>query len=335
VNDILVRLRAVIMNVMSLLTPQNIVWLTLITAGVVIIFNLMYDHYKYRKNVMKYLIKKDKKSMIHILTIRLSKINAVYNIIRKLAIKIGMFTRYSYEKNLEYATGALISAIFGSVFIIMVFVPGNKFWYISMFYFFIAIIVIAVGFYSFFAMARMNFIKKLPDTFKILNSRYISKGNILKAMHVSMEDFDKVIRKEMIKIYNVLKKNNMEEIDFVLENIDETYKDEFLTILLSLIKQAHYKGGNAMIKEQFETLTEEVLEEIENRSDLASASKSYIFLSLFIPPCIPLIQDFNTTHIGEKATEFYQSALGEKLPVLLIGAMLAYIGFLLFMERSA
>ncbi|HCC06752.1 MAG TPA: hypothetical protein DEP72_01110 [Clostridiales bacterium] len=334
-NSIVEKLRPVIMNIISLLTPQNIVWLTLVITGLVLIFNYMYDHYKYRKNVMRYLIKKDKKSMMHVLTIRLSKIQIVYKIIRKLAIKIGMFTQYSYEKNLEYATRALISSIFGSVFIIMVLVPGNRFWYISMFYFFIAVIVITVIFYMFFAMARMNFIKKLPDTFKILNSRYISKGNILKAIHVSMEDFDKVIRKEMIKIYNVLKKNNMEEIDYVLESIDETYKDEFLTILLSLIKQAHYKGGNVMIKEQFETLTEEILEEIENRADLASASKSYIFLALFIPPCIPLIQKFNADSIGEKAGEFYQSALGEKLPIMMIAAMLAYIGLLLFMERSA
>ncbi|HBY19548.1 MAG: hypothetical protein A2Y24_02935 [Clostridiales bacterium GWE2_32_10] len=334
-NGVTEKIGVLITKIAALLTPQNLIWLTLLISGLIIIFNHVYDQYRYKKVKMRYLIKKDKKSILHIFTVKIIKIKFFYIILRKLAIKIGMFTKYSFEKNLEYATSTLVLSIGVSVLIIMVFVPGNRFWYISMFYFAIALVMITVIIYMFFAIARMNFIKKLPDTFKILNSRYISKGNILKAINVSMEDFDIVIRKEMIKIYNVLKKNNMEEIDFVLNSIDETYKDEFLTILLSLIKQAHYKGGNNMIKEQFETLTEEILEEIENRADLSAASKSYIFLSLFIPISIPMIEKFNKDSIGEKAANFYQSSLGEKLPVIIIVAVLAYIAFLLFMERSA
>ncbi len=319
----------------SYIKPENIIWIIMIVAGMVIVFNHVYERLKHQRMKLQYLIRKDKKSILHVLTIKLTKIKLTHFIIRKLAIKIGMFTKYSLEKNLEYATAALSYSIGATILGVVVFLPSNKFWYVSMFYLMIGILAIALLFYMFFAMARMNFIKKLPDTYKILNSRYISKGNILKAIHVSMDDFDRVIRKEMVKIYNVLKKNNMEEIEYVLSTIDETYNDEYLTILLSLIRQAHFKGGNKMIKEQFETLTEEILEEIENRADLMGASRSYIFLSLAIPVCIPLIQNFNQGAIGDKAKEFYETALGSKLPIMMIAAVLAYMGFLLFMERTA
>lgn len=329
--------KQMLIKILKLFEIQNLVWIILVILGLYFLTKYLYMEYTREKNKMKYLVRKDKKTMLHIVTKHLTKNATIKEILRRVAIKIGMFTEYSYQKNLEFATATIIGSSFVSIFAIAVLLhlQGGSLWYIALFYFIIAIIIIVILFYIFFAMARMNFITKLPDTYKILNSRYISKGNILKAINVSLDDFDKVIRKEMIKIYNVLKKNNMAEIDYILENIDMTYSNQYLTILLSLIKQAHYKGGSDMIKEQFETLTEEILEEIENKKDLSSASRSYIIMSVFIPFTMPILKKFNIGAIGVKASEFYNSPIGIKLPIFIIVAMLIYMGFLLVLERSA
>ena len=124
------------------------------------------------------------------------------------------------------------------------------------------------------------------------------------------------------------------EINDAFKEIEKTYNTEYLTILLSLIKQAHFKGGNDMIKEQFETITEEILQEIENQNDLSSASKSYIVMSIFIPFIMKYIEIFNADAIGEGAVEYYLSQAGKNIFMITLVAMFGYIGLMLFLERS-
>ena len=184
-------------------------------------------------------------------------------------------------------------------------------------------------------MAKQRFTNKMPDTFKLINSRYIITGNILKAINISMEDFDKTVRREMFKIYDVLKKNNMYEINYTFKVLEITYKNEYFTLLLNLIKQAYYRGGNGVIKKQFEDTTEEILSDIENQKDLSFTSRTYIFIALFLPFGVKFLESFNANALGEKAREFYISPLGIEIKIIFYFAFLIYLGIMLFMERTA
>ncbi len=317
------------------ITVIGLIGILFLGASIFFLIKVSYEKAMYKRNMMKYLIKKGKKSPVREITKLLMKNKFLRSILSKIAIKIGMVSRYNYSKNLEIATELLLGAVVLSLMIMFSVLPaGNLLWYELLIYIAIAVIVIVVAGYLFFATLRTMFIGKLPDVYKILDSRYISKGNILKAIDVSLDDFDRVIRKEMMKIYNVLKKNDMQEIELAFKEMELTYNTEYLTILLSLIKQAHFKGGNDVIKQQFETITEEILQEIENQRDLSSTSRSYIMMALFIPLVLKFIAKFNETSIGADAADFYLSPAGKWVGLGTILMTLGYIGLLLFLERS-
>ncbi|MCQ2911779.1 MAG: hypothetical protein MJ244_06265 [Clostridia bacterium] len=312
-----------------------IVSLLAIVGSFILVAKYISSYLVYKKNKMKYLIKKGNRSILKEITDMLMKNRSCAKGLRFIALKIGMISKYTYEKNLEIAVAMIGGSVVVSLIVIFTIVPTSTIvWYELVYYLLIAGIMIALIFYMFFATVRSSFISKLPDVYKILNSRYISQGNILKAIDMSLDDFDKVIRKEMMKIYNILKKNDMNEINDAFKEIEKTYNTEYLTILLSLIKQAHFKGGNDMIKEQFETITEEILQEIENQNDLSSTSRSYIIMAVFVPPVMKYIEYFNNGAIGDQSAEFYVSQTGKTIFMITLVGMFAYMGLMIFMERS-
>ncbi|MCR4437176.1 MAG: hypothetical protein QHH06_15435 [Clostridiales bacterium] len=182
-------------------------------------------------------------------------------------------------------------------------------------------------------MAKIRFTGKLPETFKMLNSRYMSRGSIQEAIWTSLEDMDKAVRKEMKKVYDTLNTNSMEEIDNTFNMIESFYRNEYLTLLLNLIRQAHYKGGSIVIKEQFEVSTEEILSEIERSKDLSATSRSYILLSLFMPVGLLGIEYFNRVALGNAADQFYASPMGIGIKIVFFVSLVLYIGYLLYLEK--
>lgn len=257
-------------------------------------------------------------------------------LLTKLAINISLFNRYSLDKNLEYASLAFILVFLTALLSVILFLPSTVVvWYIGVSYIVIALIFVFLVLTVFVFIAKQSFTNKMPDTYKLLNSRYTITGNILKAINISMEDFDKTVRREMFKIYDVLKKNNMAEINFTFKVLEITYKNEYFTLLLNLIKQAYYRGGNGVIKKQFEDTTEEILLEIENQKDLNFTSRTYILIALFLPFGVKFLESFNGNALGEKAYEFYSSPLGIEIKIIFYLAFLVYLGFMLFLERTA
>lgn len=312
-------------------------WFYLLLAFLAAIFVGKYisNFIKYNKKKREYLIKKNRRGALTKITEELKEYRFMKKILDNLAIKIGMYTEYSHDKNTEYATVFCLGTFVFSIFVLGIIVPTSQVvWYIILFYIIIAIAFVALVIYVFSVSARAKFTEKLPDTFKILNSRYINTGNILKSINISMGDFDKSIRREMLKIYDVLRKNDMGKIEKTFKRIEDTYKNEHLTLLLNLIKQAHFKGGNEVIKDQFEQATEDILISIENKKDLTSTTRSYILMSLFIPLAIKGIEVFNASALDEEAMNFYQNLSGIQFKMFIIVAMMVYVLLMLFKERS-
>lgn len=303
--------------------------------GATLILNIVVDRVKYHKAKKLYKVIKNRKNNIQKLTRTMEKNRFLKGLLINIAIKLGMFNKYSLQKNMEYATVVLFASAAFSIVCMFAFVPLNTvIWYIFLFYIFMAVLFIALVFYVFTLVARSRFNSHLPQTFKIINSRYITHGNILKAIDVSLEDFDRPIRREMVKIYNVLKKNDMSEIDGTFKMIESTYKNEYVTLLLNLIKQAHYKGGNAVIKQQIEQTTEEILVDIENQKDLSAASRTFIFIALILPLSLKFMEKFNYSALGEKSLEFYASPYGIGIKIMFFISFMIYVGAMLFMERT-
>jgi len=312
------------------------VWVLLVLAAIVLLIRLIVQKLNTYKIKQFYSINKDKRYVLRDITQKLKKNRYFLIMAENIAFKIGMFNNYSYERNLEFATMACFTFLAAIILSIIIFIPlVSVIWYILLFYIFMAVIFAVLLFYIFTMIARSRFNNQLPETFKIINSRYITHGSILKAINVSLNDFDKAVKREMIKIYDVLKKNDMYDIDNTFRMIDRAYKNQYVSLLLNLIKQAHYKGGNKVIKEQIENTTEEILIDIANQKDLSASTRTYVFLSIFLLPGILFVERFNFTALGEKSTEFYASPYGVGIKLGFLIALMFYIGMMLFLERTS
>jgi hypothetical protein len=289
---------------------------------------------EYIRKKMKYSTLEQKPGMLKYITDWLGRFKLLKKLLHFLTVRIGMFNGYTYSKNLEIATVVLIIlTAFFLLFLAFLLPSGKLVWYMLLAYFMLSAAFLALLLYVFSTVAKIRFTSKLPETFKMLNSRYMSRGSIQEAIWISLEDMDKVVRKEMKKVYDILNTNNMEEIDNTFNTIDRFYKNEYFTLLLNLVKQAHYKGGRAVIKEQFETTTEEILSEIERSKDLSATSRSYILLSLFMPAGLIGIEYFNRIALGSAADQFYASPLGIGIKIVFFVSLISFIGYLLYLEK--
>lgn len=330
------QVKVLLIKILGTLKNENHMFLIFAVISLAIFLFLLIVHIRYVKNRRYLTIRREGRSFAGHLTRLLKKFQLFNSILNSLAIKISLFNRYSLDKNLEYASLVCLFVFCFTIVSIFVFLPSTAIvWYIAVSYVLMAIAFVVVVFIVFVFVAKQRFTNKMPDTFKLLNSRYIITGNILKAINISMEDFDKTVRREMFKIYDVLKKNNMYEINYTFKLLELTYNNEYFTLLLNLIKQAYYRGGNGVIKKQFEETTEEILLDIENQKDLSFTSRTYIFIALFLPFGVKFLESFNFNALGDKARDFYISPLGIEVKIIFYFAFLLYLGFMLFMERTA
>lgn len=313
---------------------SNIILWVLFLVGIIILLHLLLKELVKGYRRKKFTVRSKQLSTSRKFYMALAKIMILRRFIRFLALKLSVFNNKSIEKNEEGATLFFIIANMSIVISLVAIFPQNvTLWYVFFFYYVLFILLITLALYTLNLMVRIRFTSQLPKTYKILNSRFTTEGDILKVIDISLEDFDSAVKREMTKIRNVLRKNNPEKIERAFSNMEEIYKDEYLTILLNLIRQAYYKGGKESIQQQFEAVTEEILIDIENRKDLAFTSRMYIVISLFTPYGIVWLERFNNQALGEKSIEFYSSPAGISLKIIIMIVLLIYMGTLLLLER--
>ncbi|MGV8145844.1 MAG: hypothetical protein ACLKAK_03255 [Alkaliphilus sp.] len=313
---------------------SNILLWVLFSSGIIILSWLLLNELVKSYRRRKFLVRSKRIPSARKIFLILAKIKVLQRIIRFLALKLSVFNNKSFEKNEEDATLFFVIANMLIFILLFAIFPQNiSLWYVFLFYYVLSVLLIALSLYTLNLMVRIRFTSQLPKTYKILNSRFTTEGDIVKVIDISLEDLDSAVKREMTRIRNVLRKNNPEKIEKTFESMEQTYKDEYLTILLNLIKQAYYKGGKESIQHQFEAVTEEILIDIENRKDLAFTSRMYIVISLFTPYGIVWLERFNNQALGEKSIEFYSSPAGISLKIIIMMLLLVYIGALLLLER--
>lgn len=264
----------------------------------------------------------------------LSKSQILTKINDEIAYKISVFNTAPFEKNCSYAALFLTALMFLlgliSILFIYIFLP---YWYIAFLY----LIVIATALLfilQFISDGIMHhYLKHMPEALRILQSRFISKGSISKAIHVSIPDFPKGIRLEIIRIYDALKLNNTDQTRAVFHKIDQKYSDEHMSVLLELIWLAHYHGGNDAVRDQFEALLNDVIEDLESKKDLRSATMSYTILSVLFMAALPFIKIYNGTVLDPATMEYYHTRSGMLLAAIYVAFLIVVIAILLYLEK--
>lgn len=265
----------------------------------------------------------------------LSKWSFFNKLLSDLSLRLSVFNSNSLAANMRYAIvavlGFMIVFIIISVVLLYVFYP---LWYIALSYMLLyaAFLCLLVLFASGYANRR--FLNHMPDTLRILSARYACVNNISKCISVSIADFHRSIRGDMIRIYDALKLNDMEKIRNTFNSIDIKYSNEHMTLLLELIWHAYYNGGDEVIKSQFNTMLEDIIEDIENKKDLSAASLSYIGMGALFCTAVPLTKMFNESMLGLESKVFYSSREGILLGFLYYLFILGIAFFIIIIERS-
>ena len=319
----------------SFIDLVDLIWIIPLTLSIILIFIFIYNILQAKLKRRRYLINKNHVSITRKLTNWMYKHELTKILLDKIAIKICVFNERSIEKNREYGSVILVLTLFFVAANFILLIPSSLIlWYYVLFFIFFIIIFIIIGFYIINTVIRFSFTKQLPRTFKLLNSRFSKNGDIIQAIDMSLEDFDKAIVRELTRISEILVKNDEDKINKEFEMIDMVYKDEYFTILLNLIKHAYYKPGNDAVKKVFAHTTSSILLELQVQKKLSLANIWYIAMSFLIPYGIIRVKDFNLHTLGEEVLSFYSSPLGIGFEVLIYLSMFAYILGLLLLKRT-
>lgn len=266
----------------------------------------------------------------------LGKQNILKRIHRELSYKLSVFNRLSFEKNSQYAMIILPASLFVliiiSVFVVIICLP---LWYIALIYIALLAGSMIFGFLIVSGLIMNAYLKKMPETLKILNSRFSSRKNISKAIGVSLPDFHRSVQGDMQRIYDALKINDTQLAKQTFNSVEEKYSSEpHMTMLLELIWIAHYNGGGQDISEQFDEMIQDVIQDLENRQDVRSASAGYIVMALLFMLGIPVVRIYNSGILDATQMAYYNSREGLIFAGLYLLAVAVVIAVIFYTERS-
>lgn len=253
----------------------------------------------------------------------------------EIAYKISVFNSASFEKNRQISVFvilgfAVIVSILSAVFI-YIYMP---YWYIALVYIIFSLTAV-LFLLQFISDSIMNsYLKRLPEAIKILLSRFMTKGSISKAIQVSIPDLPKGIKDEMIRIYDAMKQNETEKTKEVFWEIDRKYTNEHMSVLLDLVRLAHYNGGTESVKTQFDAMIKDILEDLENQQDLKGAAISYIGMSVVFMTALPIVKLYNASILSSSEMQYYASRSGMLFATAYIGFLFILIAILFYLKKK-
>lgn len=297
----------------------------------------VYRRFQYRLIQEKLRIRVDKKgNLMDKIKGLILKNQKAKKIVDYVAGKIMIMNDFSLDQNRNYSIIAIfilaLLLILGFIFLY----PRQIIWYEQLLYLLIFISTLFIGVGILFSYMKNLFLNKLPETYKLLNSRFITTGKIKDAIKISLPDFDKPVKREMTRIIDALNLNSTEKIEETFQQIDATYRDDFFSILLELIKKAHFQGDADVVKEQFEELTDEILDEIENQKNLMATSRFTIAVTLISTPALMnIFEYFSRLGLGSSADAFFTSPNGILIKYGIYISALVVSGYIFYLEKSA
>jgi Flp pilus assembly protein TadB len=318
------------------LNPKILMYMLLL-AGAVLLIVFVSAVMKAQLRKSKYKTNKQDTNYINSILVFLSKYRSTERLVKFMADRISMFNPYSLEQNKEYAVMFLTILFFVMLLFAAIVLPSVTFvWYLLLFWIVLLVMFLFLVIVVFTNIASNNFTKKLPQAFRVVTSRFIQHKRIDVALKLSVDDVDVTVKREFTRIIDTLKTNDREYIEETFSMIERVYKDKYLTMLIILIKQAHFKGGCEEIIELFQDTNKKIQDGIERKKDLISASRTYILLLLPMPFSLLVMKKVNAKLLGEEVADlYYNTPQGVRMFIIIIMLSLFFCGVLVFKQRSS
>jgi hypothetical protein len=339
IDNFILGLKTILQSITNITSNFTIGQLLSIIPLIVLLYLIVLNINKRIKNYYDrqlYTIKSNKSKISEDIYNLLSKNKVLKHMINYISDQISILNEYGHVKNRNIATMFLVImfVIIGVAWIIA-FPKHNVVWYLYIFYTILSITIIFIIIYILNFIAKMKFLNRLPITYKLTNSRFMTTRDIVKAIKITIPDYPKPVRREMRKIYSVIRENDYKKLEIEFEGIKNRYKSYYLNLLLDIIQTAKVQGNkDNIIQEQLESLTEEVLDEIENKKDVSSVSKIYILLVIILPFSFPLLEKFVKYTFSVETVPFFETPTAQLFKVVFITFVLIYVSILIMLERS-
>lgn len=88
------------------------------------------------------------------------------------------------------------------------------------------------------------------------------------------------------------------------------------------------------IKDQFDAMIRDVLEDLENQQDLRGASMSYIIMSVLFMAALPAVRLYNASVLAPAELQYYETRGGMLLAAGYIGFLLLLIAVLFYLKKK-
>lgn len=299
--------------------------LTLIVIGI-----LVWDKRITRKNRV---IKRGASSPLKELLNFVDRYPWLTAIVRKTAISLNKVNGLSLENNTIIAVFMTIGYALVMYITFLVYFYNVDLWYMAVLY----ILMTYAVFWIFLRMAytgmEMYFSTKLPLAFKLISSRYAGSGRILESMEKTLPDVHPAVRKVLKRITEILSINENVKMDIEFRRLENTFNNEYVTIFAMLVRKAYYKGEVGVIKDQLRLLSDDVMNDVENRQDVMQAGRGFVYLGIVtFPLALWGIEAFSYKMLEGYLTYFYDSPEGSIMKVLTLLAAMVMVIVLHYME---
>lgn len=313
---------------------KSFIYILPLLIGLIVFLAIMRAIYLEKKVQKTFTVRKKNLDYLKKLNEWLSNNKKMEKLLDYIAKKLCMFNDYTFQKNKTYAVFILLAYVGLIIGTLIYMVIQQYIWYLTLIYLGVITCFLTILLLMLIFFARTSFNKELPDTFRILNSRFITNTTVMQAIDMSIDDFNGSVQREMRRIYGALRKNDPNEINKTFKILESNYNNNYFTILLMLIQKAHYKGGKDEIKDLFADVAEELLIELEHNKDITYTTRLYIVFS-FITTIVFIwgSERFNIIALGDYANDFFNSSLGVTMKLCIIMAELLFIVLLLLFER--
>ena len=249
------------------------IFLIPILISVVIIISIAISYFKEQKEKKYFTVQSDSNiDEIMKFFMSLGKFPLFRPLIEYLAIKFSMFNSKNHEDNVQYASTFLFFAlIIVSGLFIRLTIVGNI-WYISLMFMFLGILVIVTMMGLIFNYARYSLINDLPNIFSSFARKIDSESHVIQILDGVRSDLKGPMKREIIRLTNVFKRNERKEIESQIAVIEKNYSNRSISIMMMLLQHLYDYGNHDGVRERFLELSATLKVQAEQQKTLASIS---------------------------------------------------------------
>lgn len=247
-----------------------------VVAVILISIALVYQLYLEKKQLEFWSVKKtDDKFWYKVMKV-FSKYKLLDDIMANLAVKFSMLNADSQEVNKVYGAMSIVGVSLTGTLAIVYSLVVVDVWYVGLMFFVASLLFVFTIFFFVFGIARLNVLKALPVVYTALARRLREHSHVVDMLDAVKDDLQGPMKREIIKLNNVLKRNDREVIEQQFDITEKNYSNGYISLMLMLIMYVYDEGNSSGVKERFLKMSSQLKNMIDYQKTLAQTARTWM-----------------------------------------------------------